>query len=335
MRLRLLLALLLLTLTGCDAIGEGGPAGLDNDDDVVDLFEAPIPPIHGTQIHLPPFELAPGQEIEGCKSMRATNLEAGAAWRMELKGRRGLHHAVVWKTSSALEDFDVPCFGVPDQIMEGFQVPQPLFASSTQVTEEVLEFPPGVALSFDAEQWLVFNYHYINVTDEPIIAEAYLNVEFVAEEDLADIEYAGFYAFGAIQSIGIPAGGTQRVTTTCAFPDDVSLFSITPHLHKLGTGFEVSLHDGTEVVGEPLLQADGWFNAETSYLQPAAALSAGEGLTITCEWTNPTDQYVDFGQTTEDEMCFVFGFAWPLPGIGLFAFDYNDGCTIDENVTEP
>lgn len=328
MRTCLFLGLLALTITGCAVDGGTGP-GTADDDDLP--FVAPAPPAHGTQIHLPSFELGPGEEVEGCKSMRATNLEGGAAVRMELAGRRGLHHAVVWKTNTALEDFDVPCFGVPDQIMQGFNIPEPLFASSTQVTEEVLEFPEGVGVEFDAEQWLVFNYHYINTTDDPILAEAFLNVEFAPEEELADLEYAGFYAFGAISNISIPAGGTQRLTATCPFPSDVNLFSITPHLHQLGTGFEVSLSDGEGPIGDPLLTASGWYNAETQYLTPAAPLSAGEGLTFTCEWSNPTDRYVDFGQTTEDEMCFVFGFAWPLAGY-YFAADYDGACTINENI---
>ena len=331
--MRQALALLLLAFAvACAPAGDGLPT--DDDDDAVDDFEAPAPPEHGTQIHLPPFELGPGEEIEGCKSMRAPNLEAGAAYKMTLKGRQGLHHAVVWKTNTDLEDFDVPCFGLPDDVMGGFAIPEPLFASSSQVTDEVLDFPDGVGIEFAAEQWLVFNYHYVNSTDEPIQAEVFLNVEFRAEDELEDLEYAGFYAFGAIQSISIPAGGTQRVTTTCPFEDDVNLFSVTPHLHQLGTGFEVRVHDGVDVVGEePLLEADGWYNAETTYLDPALPLSAGEGLTFTCEWTNTTDSYVDFGQTSEDEMCFVFGFAWPLTGY-YFAADYNGACTTDESVVE-
>jgi len=332
MRSSLLFGLLILLLGGC-AGGPDGPATGDDDDDDGDPFIAPAPPAHGAQIHLPPFELGPGEEVEGCQSMRATNPEGGAAVRMELTGRRGLHHAVVWKSSSALEDFDVPCFGVPDQIMEGFNVPEPLFASSTQVTEEVLEFPAGVGVEFEAEQWIVFNYHYINVTDEPLIAEAYLNVEFAPEEDLEDLEYAGFYAFGAIQGIAIPAGATQRLTASCPFPSDVNLFSVTPHMHQLGTGFEVSVHDGAGGVGDPILTSDGWSNAETAYLEPALSVAAGAGLTFTCEWTNSTDRYIDFGQTAEDEMCFVFGFAWPLPGY-YFAADYDGTCTIDENTVE-
>src|SRR5688572_1768987 len=124
----------MLVLLGCAAVPASDP------------FVAPDPPAEGVQLHVPPVEVAPGAEVERCLWLPGTN--AADAWvsRLELVARDGLHHAMVVKAPeerSAEED----CFGLPEALMDDYsEVPEPLFASSTQVTEQTVEFPEGVAV---------------------------------------------------------------------------------------------------------------------------------------------------------------------------------------------
>ena len=293
-------------------------------------WTAPEVPDQGVQLSIDAFTLAPGEEVEKCVTSKAPALTGGMVQRIELAARPGLHHAVVYKVNQDLDPEEVDCFGVPDNAMEGFAIPEPLFASTSQVTEESLDFPEDVGVAFEAGQQIIFNFHYINVTPEPIEAEIFINLHYADEDQ--EIEEARFYAFGNMGGINIPAGHRQRLTSTCAFPSDMNVFSATPHMHRLGTGMDVALNQGGEVV--PVLSEEGWEGAGSAYLTPPASVTADDTITFTCEWENPTDTGVSFGQTYGDEMCFVFGFVYPAPA-PVWGFDYNDVCVTDESVIEP
>lgn len=295
-----------------------------------DTWQPPPPPEHGVQLSIESFKLGSGEEVEKCRSAKAPALTSGMIERIELVARPGLHHAVVYKVSQELDASEVDCFGVPDEAMEGFAIPEPLFASTSQVTEETLNFPEGVGVAFEAGQQIIFNFHYINVTPDEIDAEIFINLHYA--QDDTELEQARFYAFGNMGGIDIPAGHRQSLTSTCAFPDDMNVFSATPHMHRLGTGMEVLLNRGDQT--DQVLQADDWQGAASVYLDPPAAVTADDTITFTCVWENPTDTDVAFGQTYNDEMCFVFGFVYPAPS-AVWGFDYNDVCVTDSSVIEP
>ena len=154
--------------------------------------------------------------------------------------------------------------------------------------------------------------------------------------DLAEqgeIEHtAQFYAFGNVGDIAIPAGGTQRITSTCAFPLGGTVVTATPHMHSMGRGFELSRHDGT-AVAEPLIAEEGWLNPRTETFSPPLELSSGEGFTFSCEWASTKSTPTYFGESSDHEMCFVFGFYYPAD-FELYGVD-GFGCDVDENVITP
>jgi len=325
-RFSLLFVLLPLSFLALNACGIDGEGGGDSSDEWV----PPPPPEHGVQLSIDSLVLQPGEEIEKCRTAKAPALTGGMVTRIELVARPGLHHTVVYKLNQDLDPDEVDCFGVPDSAMEGFAIPEPLFASTSQVTEETLDFPEGVGVAFEAGQQIIFNFHYINVTPDPIDAEIFINLHYADEEE--ELEEARFYAFGNMGSIDIPAGHSQRLTSTCDFPSDLNVFSATPHMHKLGTGMSVQLNRGDEVV--PVLSEEGWEGAGSTYFDPPEAVTASDTMTFTCEWRNTTDTDVAFGQTYNDEMCFVFGFVYPAPA-AVWGFDYNDVCVTESSVIEP
>ncbi len=285
------------------------------------VFTPPEAPDNGVQVVIDGFTVEPYTELELCRYIKTDNAVAGQVVRMELVGRDGLHHAFVTKSSQDLSDGEEACFGLPDAAMQDYSdVPEPLFASSTQVSTETVAFPEGVGVTLDANQQLIFNYHYLNVTGDPIDGEVYLNLYF--SDDGAEIKPANLFVFGNMSSIDLPPGETTSLTSTCAFDEDTNLFSVTPHMHALGSGFSFT-RDATD---EVLLQTEGWSNPETLYLDPTISVSAGETFSFTCQWTNITDEEVGFGQTSADEMCFVFGYHWPATDM-YWRSEYN-GCTV-------
>lgn len=290
----------------------------------------PEVPENGVQLKIVGDPLAPGEEVELCRWMKAGNEEAAAITRIELSAPQGLHHSLVSKAAEAHDPGTEPCFGFPEEVMRGFSIPVPIFASSTQVSEEVLALPEGVGIDIDPRQQLIVNYHFLNATGEEIVPELYLNLHF-AEPELAT-QKAGFYGFGNIDDIEIPPHGTQRITMSCPFPAGGDLITATPHMHQKGVGFKAFLHDGTGPT-DVLVEAGDWFAPETTRFDPLVPLSPGDDVTFTCEWENPTDRTVRFGETSDHEMCFLFGFFTPAQSdlIGIEGF----GCTVEENVVTP
>ncbi len=313
-----LLAGLPLVLLAC------GPASGGGEPDPKP-FEAPEPPANGSQLHIDRFTLEPFEEIERCRFMKAPNTEAGHITRIELRARTGLHHAFIAKVDKDFDDATVPCFGFPDEVMQGLSIPEPIYASSTQVPSETIVFPEGVGVELGPGQQLVIDYHYLNTRPEPIEAEIYMNLYFA--DPAEQVETAQVYVFGNMGGIEIPAQGTQSLTTTCTFESEVNLVTVTPHMHALGRHFLVRAFDGS-TAGELLYETKTWDNPSTRLFDPPRRMEAGEGLTFTCEWANDTDRTVRFGQTSEDEMCFVFGYVYPAAE-PILRLDLNDGCVTE------
>jgi hypothetical protein len=76
------------------------------------------------------------------------------------------------------------------------------------------------------------------------------------------------------------------------------------HMHELGSKASMTLikADGTE---DCLLQIDDWdFNWQRGYaFERKKSLEPGDTWSLSCEWDNPTDQDVAWGDGTGDEMC--------------------------------
>jgi hypothetical protein len=75
------------------------------------------------------------------------------------------------------------------------------------------------------------------------------------------------------------------------------------HMHQLGRSANLTV----ERPGEDtcLLQIDDWdFNWQRSYvLEEPVTVEQGDTLTVSCTWDNPTDEDVNWGEGTGDEMC--------------------------------
>jgi hypothetical protein len=50
-------------------------------------------------------------------------------------------------------------------------------------------------------------------------------------------------------------------------------------------------------------------------LSPQVDFDGTNGFTYQCDWTNTTDQTVQFGESALDEMCIIAGYYYPSRGI--------------------
>src|SRR5688500_3418771 len=170
-------------------------------------FEIPEPPPIGFQIHLKPVTIAPGEDIEFCtyfnldtpealaadgkpfllQDLIVNQIDAGAdeiaVNRIDVRGAPGLHHIQILAIENDLEDVEdkhifecaVDLFGGP---LTGDV--EPLFFTSR--SDLAVTYPDGAArilkrvpdLADDTQTrgaQLLYNFHYLNPTLEPIAAE--------------------------------------------------------------------------------------------------------------------------------------------------------------------
>jgi hypothetical protein len=87
-------------------------------------------------------------------------------------------------------------------------------------------------------------------------------------------------------------------------PRALTFYTASLHMHTLGktARMEIERTDGTT---ECLLQIDDWdFDWQRTYrFQEPVRLEEGDVWHLGCTWDNPTDQDVNWGEGTGDEMC--------------------------------
>jgi len=116
----------------------------------------------------------------------------------------------------------------------------------------------------------------------------------------------------------IPARAVHyEVTGTCTatVSTPVTLFSASPHAHKLAHHMRFSVQKAS---GERIVMFDGSFDFEEQQaypLAPLVELQTGDKVITTCIYDNTTDRAVSFGEDTNDEMCFNFASYYPMAAL--------------------
>jgi hypothetical protein len=306
----LVLALLSATAAAaCASPGAAAPDAPPTPTGGPSLTGPPAFAVGGFRIELPVTTLAPGEEIEPCFVLPLvvegpSRLVGGAV----LRTPPGMHHGNITARPAGGAD---PCVtGDPAvDIVDGGTV---LFASSTQVSgEEWYRFADGMGFRVREGHVIVARMHYLNAGEAPItVAPTYewftIDTAHLVEE-LAPFlwTYSGFM---------IPAMTELTVAAECLFGDPqhpMHVVSLLPHMHKLGTALSADIVGGPRA-GDRFLDSPG-YDPEDGVLRlydPGVDLSAADGFGFSCTWNNTLDRTIREG-IGDNEMCMIFGYAWP------------------------
>ncbi len=116
----------------------------------------------------------------------------------------------------------------------------------------------------------------------------------------------------------IPAGeANHEERGNISLPIPVTLWGAFPHMHKIGTSYEMSVN----VAGEDVCLLDGPkydFNNQLTYIfDEPMYIPPGSEISFTCRWNNSpsnpvlagqTITDVGYGERTDEEMCFAFSY---------------------------
>jgi hypothetical protein len=221
-----------------------------------------------------------------------------------------VHHLLVFESKELLSGTPKKCGSTLDPAWKL------LYAWGPGTQPYILPPEAGFPMGEDAEgeagasSHYIVQVHYSNIPHDAGQIDG-SGVELCATETLRPND-ADLVALGGVE-FSIPAHGTLQTECNTKVPgpsgaDPMVVFQTWPHMHKIGTKLSsvVTHADGTK---EDLVRVDNYsFDNQIVYPRypNTMQLVYGDTIQTTCEWSNPSDKKVGWGEDTLDEMCFNF-----------------------------
>jgi len=189
-----------------------------------------------------------------------------------------------------------------------------LFASG--VGTDDLVFPDGVAMKVDAGQTLNLNLHLFNTGTSPLSGTSGIDVRTIAEADVTDEAEMVFTGQASFEIPGETGATPYVVTGGCSFPRDATLLAYWPHMHQYGVHQKVTMTIGgaEQVVHDA---AYSFFEQKNYPVEPLE-IREGDSIEVECSYENHTGSPVEFGDSSEQEMCFTGFYRYPKQALFLF-----------------
>jgi hypothetical protein len=264
-----------------------------------------------------PISLMPGEEVTNCIVVNLGNAEGGYVRRFRADLSEGSHHMIVYTSSdTSPSPTPTPCAPLSG-ILQG---EHPVFIAQQAHSE--LDFPSdgsGTPVGFQiaANQMVRIEFHTINTSTQPLMVtgSAYLDtVPLSTQVTVSDL------AFWGTEKITIPANGSfdTGVHYQAALANTHS-FAVTTHQHHLGTEMQVWYGTGPTDTSDRVADSKDWSNPPLVLLAPALDFPAdgSKGFAYECHWVNPTSTPVSFGESFNDEMCFLWHYYYPSQGFQI------------------
>lgn len=240
------------------------------------------------------YTLDPGQERFLC--FAANTEEDLVIQSVSHEARSGLHHIIFSKTSAPEPDGFSECDTLFRLTWE------PMYLTGAGASS--LDLPEGFAHRVAAGTQMVAQLHLLNTSDEPIHDS--LEIRLHASKAESPKPVAG-YAFGNFD-VHLPPLQAGSVEGECDVKEDVHLLAAFPHMHLLGK--RLTFHVARAGGDFSQVFERNPYDFDDQHMESLdLSLSAGDRTRVNCEYENPYDHEITFGESTNNEMCFFVGFA--------------------------
>jgi cytochrome c553 len=160
-------------------------------------------------------------------------------------------------------------------------------------------------------QLLAVEFHYFNTgaaAQDQSGVEVCVTSKF--RKNTASVSWLGTQQINVAAHAKGDAGGTcTPLRKGMNATDPIHVLYSWPHMHKLGRHLKSVVN---RAGGMKETMYDGDFSFDFQVLHDSALLlMPGDSVTTTCTFDNTTDGTVSFGQSTTQEMCYNFTYAWP------------------------
>ncbi len=168
-------------------------------------------------------------------------------------------------------------------------------------------FPNGTGIKMKSGSKVVLQVHYNTAGGDA--GSDLTSVEVMTSDDVDAPAYIQPWTDPTwLDGTGmdIPAGseGTEHSFTMTNTWSPFQVHTASMHMHQLGRtgGLEIEHADGST---DCLVDVQDWdFNWQRTYvLAEALTVEEGDKITVRCTWDNPTEEDINWGEGTGDEMC--------------------------------
>ncbi len=285
-------------------------------------------PARGFQMRTARFSVPTG-EREICQAVRLPITKPVDVDRITVRMPQGAtllsHHFAMFLADATAPN--LPMDGPKDNVGcvgAGGALVSPILAFVQRIGGDVIKFPRGVGVTLTPNQVLLFNSHYVNVSDAPVEVDVAVNFRKARRGSVK--KHAKSFQLGTF-SIEVPPGERGSVTSEWAVPFPMSLVWASSHSHKHTESVDVdAIVGGT---AQALVRTTSYAEPDFSYFTPPdLRLVPGDVIRWTCRYRNATETPVTFGVTAEDEMCFAVGFFvtdddGPIPPLAPSSFCFG------------
>ena len=173
-----------------------------------------------------------------------------------------------------------------------------------------LQDPEGAATVLPKGTQLLVQLHLLNASSSNAPVRVSVDMH---RSTLPNPKPVGLIAFGT-QVITLPAGMKSSVSYECTPKSDVESFAEFPHMHKLGTQLTFETADDTGAFHE-IYRRDPYDFNNQSIDAEKVAIPKGTRTRVTCTYDNQTPAAVTFGESTDNEMCYLAMFVAGQDGV--------------------
>ena len=304
-----------------------------NDNGMARIARPPAPPEgEGFQLHLGPFFLDAGGEVEFYKKEKMENVNVENLVRFDAVINFESHHFLLFEflpgTSGSVEE------GLrPVTLQNAFQDAEYMVG---WVNTDTTDLPYGTAYKLDEQAVLDMNVHLINYAsngDSILAAESYVN--FYVDNTTPDLieMHSDLMINLQIPIDNIINPGQMhtfvnvQADNTASPTDSMYVWFLSSHTHKYGKDYDIYMRNPNGSRGEQLYE--GWYDTEYGFNQgeysweePAnlyldefygemRPVSRRDGLIQEAKFQilpsdNESAPFINFGLTTDDEMMLAF-----------------------------
>jgi hypothetical protein len=174
----------------------------------------------------------------------------------------------------------------------------PLFGAGNG--DATLEAPAGSGHVIPKGTQLLIQLHLLNASAADVKEPISVDMREAANPKVAPI---GLYAFGT-NDISLAPSKHGQIVNDCTVEKDLDLFAWWPHMHRLGTKLTLSIGPDEASLKE-VYRIDPWNFDDQGMTATPLHIPKGSFSRVTCEYDNSTTEAVTFGESSNDEMCFL------------------------------
>lgn len=279
-------------------------------------------PTHERMLSIGPLTLMPGQETTVCVLRRLGNMGPEYLQRVRAHLSDASHHLIVYRSTADTEQLTpMRCngfSGVTGVTTTGM-IETPLLIAQNHDAQ--LTMPAGVGMNLAANQMIRIEYHAVNATSAPVQIQGDVWLDTIEQNGSlqpADVLFWGNVRF-AIPPAGSPGATDYQVHFFHRPWSGVHIFGLTSHTHHLGTLGTISIATNTTTDSSmstdirEIHRSTSWSEPPLTLFDPALTLAADQGLHLVCHYNNVTTSTVSFGESVNQEMCFMWAYYYPAP----------------------